>query len=62
MKLPRRSFLHLAVSAAGCIALRLDVSLSDPPVRIIVSGAAGTGMDVHGRLYGQWFSERLCQP
>jgi tripartite-type tricarboxylate transporter receptor subunit TctC len=32
------------------------------PVRIIVTFAAGSSTDVHGRLFGQWLSERLGQP
>jgi tripartite-type tricarboxylate transporter receptor subunit TctC len=31
-------------------------------MRIVASAAAGTAMDVHGRLHGQWLSERLAQP
>ena len=32
------------------------------PVRIIVGLAAGGGVDILGRLIGQWLSERLGQP
>jgi tripartite-type tricarboxylate transporter receptor subunit TctC len=32
------------------------------PVRIIVTFAAGSANDVHGRLFGQWLAERLGQP
>jgi len=32
------------------------------PVRIIVGLAAGGGVDILGRLIGQWLSERLAQP
>ena len=65
MKLPRRKFLHLAAGAAALPALsRIARAQAYPsrPVRIIASAAAGTAMDVHGRLHGQWLSERLGQP
>src|SRR5262252_4841339 len=65
MKLPRRQFLHLAAGAAALPATsRIARAQSYPtrPVRIIASAAAGTAMDVHGRLHGQWLSERLGQP
>jgi len=65
MKLPRRHFLHLAAGAAALPAVsRIARAQSYPtrPVRIIASAAAGTAMDVHGRLHGQWLSERLGQP
>ena len=32
------------------------------PVRIVVGLAAGGGVDILGRLIGQWLSERLSQP
>ena len=65
MKLPRRQFLHLAAGAAALPAVsRVARAQTYPsrPVRIIASAAAGTAMDVHGRLHGQWLSERLGQP
>jgi tripartite-type tricarboxylate transporter receptor subunit TctC len=65
MKLPRRQFLHLAAGAAALpAASRIARAQAYPsrPVRIIASAAAGTAMDVHGRLHGQWLSERLGQP
>ena len=65
MKLPRRYFLHLAACAAALPAVsRVAWAQAYPsrPVRIIASAAAGTAMDVHGRLHGQWLSERLGQP
>jgi len=65
MKLPRRQFLHLAAGAAALPATsRIARAQAYPsrPVRIIASAAAGTAMDVHGRLHGQWLSERLGQP
>ena len=66
MKLPhRRQFLHLVAGAAALPVLsRIARAQAYPtrPVRIIASAAAGTAMDVHGRLHGQWLSERLGQP
>src|SRR5262245_35695870 len=65
MKLPRRNFLHLVASAAALPAmLRVAMAQAYPtrPVRIIVTTAAGSTTDVHGRLHGQWLSERLGQP
>ena len=66
MKLPhRRQFLHLAASAAALPTIsRVAWAQAYPsrPVRIIVTFAAGATTDVHGRLHGQWLSERLGQP
>ncbi len=66
MKLPhRRQVLHLAAGAGALPAVsRIARAQAYPtrPVRIIVTTAAGSTMDVHGRLHGQWLSERLGQP
>ena len=65
MKLPRRQFLHLAAGAAVLpVMSRIARAEAYPtrPVRIIVTTAAGSTMDFHGRLHGQWLSERLGQP
>lgn len=64
MKLPRRTFLHLAAGAAALPAVsRIAWAQAYPtrPVRIIVGVAAGGGTDIVGRLIGQWLSERLGQ-
>jgi tripartite-type tricarboxylate transporter receptor subunit TctC len=64
MKLPRRSFLHLAAGAATLPALsRLAQAQAYParPVRIIVPLAPGGNTDIYGRLIGQWLSQRLAQ-
>jgi tripartite-type tricarboxylate transporter receptor subunit TctC len=65
MKLPRRTFLHLAASAAALPAVsRIAWAQAYParPVRIIVGFPAGGGVDIIARLMGQWLSERLGQP
>jgi tripartite-type tricarboxylate transporter receptor subunit TctC len=65
MKLPRRTFLHLAASAAALPAgSRLVWAQAYPtrPVRLIVTVAAGSSTDIIARLMGQWLSERLGQP
>src|SRR5262245_16980640 len=64
MKLPRRSFLHLAARAAALSTIsRVAWAQAYPtrPVRIIVGQAAGSGSDTAARLIGQWLSERLGQ-
>jgi tripartite-type tricarboxylate transporter receptor subunit TctC len=65
MKLPRRTFLHLAAGAAALTALpRAALARDYPtrPVHIIVSFPAGGPNDIVARLIGQWLSERLGQP
>ena len=65
MKLPRRTFLHLAAGAAALpVAARNAWALDYPtrPVRIIVGFPAGGPTDIFARLMGQWLSQRLGQP
>src|SRR5262249_527614 len=65
MKLPRRTFLHLAVGAAAVPAMpRFAWAQSYPtrPVRLILGYAPGNAPDIVARLIGQWLSERLGQP
>jgi tripartite-type tricarboxylate transporter receptor subunit TctC len=65
MKLPRRTFVHLAAGVAVLpMASRIARAQSYPtrPVRIIIGFPAGTTADTVARLLGQWLSERLGQP
>jgi tripartite-type tricarboxylate transporter receptor subunit TctC len=65
VKLPRRSFLHLAAGAAALPAVsRAAPAQAYPsrPVHIIVGFAAGSAFDILARLIGQWLSVRLGQP
>ena len=64
MKLPRRSFLHLALGAVATPALpRITLAQAYPsrPVRIIVGFPAGGATDIQARLMGQWLTDRLGQ-
>ena len=63
MKLPRRTFLHLAAGAAALPVLsRFAWSQVYParPVRIVVGFPAGSAPDIIARLVGQGLSERLA--
>jgi tripartite-type tricarboxylate transporter receptor subunit TctC len=64
MKLPRRTFLHLATGAAALPAVsRIARAQAYPtrPVRFIVGFTPGGSFDITARLIGQWLSERLGQ-
>jgi tripartite-type tricarboxylate transporter receptor subunit TctC len=65
MKMSRRRFLHLTVTATALPALsRVASALDYPtrPVRIVVGFPPGGGQDILARLIGQQLSERLGQP
>jgi tripartite-type tricarboxylate transporter receptor subunit TctC len=64
MNIHRRQLICFAAAAAALLALPyLAKAETYPsrPVRIIVGYAAGGGVDISGRLIGQWLSERLGQ-
>jgi tripartite-type tricarboxylate transporter receptor subunit TctC len=64
MKLPRRTFLHLAAGAAALPSVsRVAWAQAYPsrPVRMVAALAAGGSSDILARLIGQWLSERLGQ-
>jgi tripartite-type tricarboxylate transporter receptor subunit TctC len=65
VKLPRRTFLHLAAGAAALPAASRIASADTYPSRpahIIVGYAPGGSGDIVARLMGQWLSERLGTP
>ena len=65
MQVPRRQFLHLAVSVAALPAISRTASAQTyptRPVRVVVGFPAGQTIDIVARLMGQWLSERLGQP
>jgi tripartite-type tricarboxylate transporter receptor subunit TctC len=64
VKLPRRSFLHLAAGAAALPALpRIARAQAYParPVRLIIGYAPGGAADITARIIAQWLTERLGQ-
>ena len=62
MKLPRRTFLHLAAGAAALPGIAGAQTYPSRPVRLILGYAPGNAPDIVARLIGEWLSERLGQP
>ncbi len=65
MRLPRRTFLHLAVSATALpLVPRIATAETYParPVHWVVTSAAGGTGDIFSRLIAQCLSDRLGQP
>jgi tripartite-type tricarboxylate transporter receptor subunit TctC len=65
MKIPRRTFLHLAASATALpLVPRIAMAEAYPvrPVRWVVTSAAGGTGDIFSRLIAQRLSDRLGQP
>jgi tripartite-type tricarboxylate transporter receptor subunit TctC len=63
VKLPRRTFLHLAAAALPArSSFAWAQAYPSRPVRLIVGFAAGGPTDILARLIGQWLSQRLGQP
>jgi tripartite-type tricarboxylate transporter receptor subunit TctC len=65
MKLPRRTFLHLAAGAAALpVMSRITRAQAWParPARIVVGYPAGGPVDFYARLTARWFSDRLGAP
>ena len=64
MKLARRKFLQLVISAGSLPTVGQEVWAQTYParaVRVVVPVAAGGANDVTGRIISQWLSERLGQ-
>ena len=64
MKLPRRTFLHLAAGAAALPAvsgIAWAQAYPTRPVRIIAPTGPGGAPDIIARLIGPWLSQRLGQ-
>src|SRR5215510_11257353 len=65
MKLPRRTFLHLAAGAAALPTVSHFAwaqAYPTRPVRVIVGAAPSGTYDMMACLIGEWLSERLGQP
>ena len=65
MKLPRRTFLHLAAGAAALpVVSRIARAQERPsrPVRIIVGFTAGSATDITARLFAQKLNEAWKTP
>lgn len=64
LKLPRRTFLHLAAGAASSVVFsRTALALDYPtrPVHWVIGFPPGGGSDIVARIVGRWLSDRLGQ-
>jgi tripartite-type tricarboxylate transporter receptor subunit TctC len=62
MRLPRRTFLHLAAGVAALPAIsRIASAQAYPsrPIRLILGFAAGGSADIVARLIAQFVSDRI---
>src|SRR5712675_3441273 len=65
MKLPRRTFLHLAAGAAALPAVSWIAraqAYPSRPVRLIIGFPPGSTSDILARIISQWLTERMGQP
>jgi tripartite-type tricarboxylate transporter receptor subunit TctC len=64
MIISRRALLRATAAGGACLSTGAAWSQSYPsrPIRLIVPFPAGGVVDLYGRLFGQWLSDRLRQP
>jgi tripartite-type tricarboxylate transporter receptor subunit TctC len=65
LKIPRRSFLHLAAGTAAVAVAPMAAFAQDypsRPVRLVLGFPPGGAADVAARLVGEWLSVRLGRP
>src|SRR5580704_18042270 len=65
LKIPRRSFLHLAAGTAAAAVAPIAAFAQDypsRPVRLVLGFPPGGAADVAARVVGEWLSVRLGHP
>jgi tripartite-type tricarboxylate transporter receptor subunit TctC len=65
LKIPRRSFLHLAAGATGAAVAPMVVFAQAYPsrtIRLVAGFPPGGAADVGARIIGEWLSVRLSHP
>ena len=64
MIISRRALLRGAAAGGACLSAGAAWPQSYPsrPIRLLVPFPAGGVVDLYGRLFGQWLSDRLGQP